>query len=38
MTGSYVSAVARVTATILQLNHPDRLLERGLLIRVGRYP
>jgi hypothetical protein len=28
----------RVTVHILQLNHPDRLAERGRLIQVGRYP
>ena len=29
---------ARVTITILQLNHADRVAERERLIRVGRYP
>ena len=28
----------RVTVTILQLNHPDRILERERLIQVGKYP
>lgn len=28
----------RVTVHILQLNHPDRLTERGRLMQVGRYP
>ena len=32
------TAVGRVTATILQFNHPDRLLERDQLIRIGLYP
>jgi hypothetical protein len=30
--------VGRVTITILQINHPDRLAERTGLIRIGRYP
>jgi len=29
---------ARVTVAILQLNHPDRLIERERLIQIGRYP
>ncbi len=28
----------RVTVEILQFNHPDRVLERAHLIRLGRYP
>jgi hypothetical protein len=28
----------RVTVAILQLNHPDRVLERHSLLRSGRYP
>ena len=28
----------RVTVAILQLNHPDRILERQRLIQVGEYP
>jgi hypothetical protein len=32
------TAVGRVTVIIFQLNHPDRLLEREQLIRIGRYP
>lgn len=28
----------RVTVAILQLNHPDRILERQRLIQTGRYP
>jgi hypothetical protein len=28
----------RVTVAIFQLNHPDRLQERELLIAAGRYP
>ena len=28
----------RVTVTILQLNHPDRIRERARLIEAGRYP
>ena len=27
----------RVTVHILQLNHPDRIAERGRLMQVGRY-
>ncbi len=27
----------RVTVAILQLNHPDRLIERQRLIRAGKY-
>jgi hypothetical protein len=30
--------IGRVTVAILQLNHPDRLLERESLIRIRRYP
>lgn len=33
-----LTPVGRVTAAILQLNHPDRLLEREGLVRIGRYP
>lgn len=33
-----LTAVGRVTALILQLNHPDRLVEREQFIRAGRYP
>lgn len=29
---------ARVTAMILQLNHPDRVQERESLILAGKYP
>ena len=32
------TAVGRVTVSILQLNHPDRVLERESLIRIARYP
>ena len=32
------SAVGEVTERILELNHPDRLLEREALRTVGRYP
>jgi len=28
----------RVTVAILQLNHPDRVLERERLIEIGKYP
>ncbi len=28
----------RVTISILQLNHPDRLIERERLIQIGKYP
>jgi len=28
----------RVTASILQFNHPDRVQERERLIEIGRYP
>ena len=28
----------RVTAAILQLNHPDRIMERQRLIQAGKYP
>jgi len=30
--------IGRVTASIFQLNHPDRLEERELLTEIGRYP
>jgi hypothetical protein len=33
-----LTSVGRVTAIILQFNHPDRLVERERLIRIGRYP
>ena len=29
--------VGRVTVAILQLNHPDRVLEHQILIRIGQY-
>ena len=32
-----LTPAGRVTALILQLNHPDRVLERERLILVGRY-
>jgi len=32
------TAVGRATVAILRLNHTDRLLERGSLIRTGRFP
>ena len=32
------TAIGRVTAAILQFNHPDRIVERARLIRIGRYP
>jgi hypothetical protein len=32
------TAVGRVTALILRFNHPDRVLEREGLVRIGRYP
>jgi 8-oxo-dGTP pyrophosphatase MutT (NUDIX family) len=32
------TAIGRVTVAILQLNHPNRLLERESLIRSGLYP
>ena len=32
------TAVGRVTVRILRLNHPNRLLERATLMRIGRYP
>jgi hypothetical protein len=31
------TAIGRVTVAILQLNHPDRILERRHLLRIGRY-
>jgi len=33
-----LSAEGRVTVKILQLNHPERLLERERLIKVNQYP
>ncbi len=33
-----LTAEGRVTSTILQFNHPDRLVERQRLMRIGRYP
>jgi hypothetical protein len=30
--------VGEATARLLELNHPDRLLERQALLKVGRYP
>jgi len=33
-----LTAEGRVTAVILQLNHPDRVLERQRLIQAKRYP
>lgn len=30
--------IGRVTVSIFQLNHPDRLEERELLVELGRYP
>jgi hypothetical protein len=30
--------VGRVTVAILRLNHPDRVLERESLLRIGHYP
>jgi hypothetical protein len=33
-----LTAAARVTVGILQLDHPDRMLEREALIRIDRYP
>lgn len=33
-----LTAEGRVTIEFLQLNAPERLLERGELIRAGRYP
>lgn len=30
--------IGAVTCRILQLNHPDRIAERWLLLRLGRYP
>ncbi|MBI3461691.1 MAG: HNH endonuclease [Planctomycetes bacterium] len=33
-----LGAVGRATAGLLQLNHPDRLIERRALIALGRYP
>ena len=33
-----LSSEGRVTVAILQLNHPDRVLERQRLIQVGKYP
>jgi hypothetical protein len=32
------TAEGRATVTFLQLNSPERLLERYQLVRVGRYP
>jgi hypothetical protein len=32
------TGTGRVTVIILQLNHPERLIEREQLIQVGRYP
>jgi hypothetical protein len=32
------TAIGRVTAAILQFNHPDRLVERERLIRIGQFP
>jgi len=28
----------RVTVKLMQLNHPDRVLEREILMAIGRYP
>ena len=33
-----LTPIGRVTALILQFNHPDRILEREHLIRAGQYP
>jgi hypothetical protein len=33
-----LTAKGRVTAFLLQMNVPDRLIEREILIRLGRYP
>lgn len=33
-----LSSMAQATIHILQLNHPDRLLERKALIEIDRYP
>jgi hypothetical protein len=33
-----LSQIGEGTARILGFNEPDRLLERELLIRIGRYP
>jgi hypothetical protein len=33
-----LTAAGRVTVAILQMNHSDRLQERQILIRAGKYP
>ena len=33
-----VSGIGEATIRILQMNHDDRVLERDLLIKCGRYP
>jgi len=33
-----LTAQGRVTVRLLQLNRPEHLVERALLIRLGRYP
>jgi hypothetical protein len=33
-----LSPKGRVTVAILQLNHPDRIMERQRLIQAGKYP
>lgn len=33
-----ITTVGEVTVRLLQLNHPDRLLEREALLAVNRYP
>lgn len=30
--------IGRATAKVLEFNHPDRIAERKILIRIGRYP
>lgn len=30
--------IGKATAKVLEFNHPDRLAEREILIRIGRYP
>ncbi|MHB8751600.1 MAG: hypothetical protein ACYDBJ_20725 [Aggregatilineales bacterium] len=32
------TAIGRVTVELLQMNNPDRVAEREILIRLGNYP
>jgi hypothetical protein len=33
-----LTPIGRVTIAILQINHPERVLERQHLIQAGKYP